>query len=129
MQIRNILAATLLFSMSMAAVPALAATETSAKKPITLTLTGSTHSLPFGKSGTLYVKVTPITASGNVVVYYKNLKNGNKNTYGLIPFKNGHGSAVRKADEVGTFNIYVVFNGSSTFEPSTSNNWKVTVTK
>jgi hypothetical protein len=129
MQIRNILAATLLFSMTMAAVPALAATEVAAKQTTTLTLTGSTHSLPFGKSGTLDVKVTPTTASGDVIVYYKNLKTGVKKTYGVIPFKNGHGSAPRKADEVGTFNVYVVYNGSSKLKPSTSNNWKVTVTK
>jgi hypothetical protein len=129
MQIRNLLAATLLFSMTMAVVPAMAATRSTAKKPTTTTLTVSPTSYHQGQKGKLTVTVTPKTASGVVFVYYKQLPNGPYTSYKTIPFSKGVGTGFRTASRIGTFDIKVVYNGSSSLKPSTSNIVKVTVTK
>jgi hypothetical protein len=128
MQIRNLLAAALLFSMTVAAAPALAATHEVTKKPTTTTLQVSTHQLNKGQKGTLTVKVTPKT-TGVVVLEYRELPSGKWDSYGVIPFTDGAGVGKREAPEVGVFDVRVVYNGSKSLLPSTSNIEKVTVTK
>jgi hypothetical protein len=129
MQIRNLLAATVLFSISIAAVPALAATHATAKKPTTTTLKLSATHFTLGQSGTLTVTVTPKTAAGAATIFYKNLNGGGTENYGLIKITGGHGSAPRKAAKVGTFSVYVVYDGSPSLLRSTSNAVKVTITE
>jgi len=129
MQIRNLLAAALLFSMSLAAVPALAATQGPTKKPTTTTLKASTNHLDLKQSGTLTVTVTPKTASGVAVVFYRRVSGGATDSYGTISISGGHGSALRKAWEVGKFSLWVVYEGSAKLQKSTSNPVTVTVTK
>lgn len=129
MQIRNLLAATLLFSVSIAAVPALAATHSTAKKPTTTILKVSSNSFVQGKSGKLTVTVTPRTANGIATVYYKQMPDGAPTSYGTISISRGTGHGDREAADVGKFDLYVVYEGSKTLEPSTSKPVKVTVEK
>lgn len=127
MQIRNILAATLLFSMSMAAVPALAATHEAVKQSTQTTLTGSTHTIVTGHKGTLTAKVTPNPHNG--VVHLSYTRNGGKRTgYGSASL-NSNGVVVfpKIAAEAGVYEIQAEFLGSSKYKSSTSPNWKVTV--
>jgi hypothetical protein len=129
MQIRNLLAATLLFSMSIAALPAVAATHVEAKKPTTTKLKISSKSFIQGQSGKLTVKVEPKTASGIATVYYKELPDGTYTAYGTISIFNGVGTGDREAGDVGKFELKVVFEGSKKLESSTSNKVTVTVAK
>lgn len=127
MQIRNLFAATLLCSVSLAAVPALAATHETAKKSTTTTLTGSTHSIVKGHKGTLTAKVTPNPHGG--VVHLSYTRNGGARTgYGSASI-NSNGVVVfpKVAAEPGNYAIEAEYLGSSSYKSSTSNIWKVTV--
>ena len=129
MRIRNLLAATLLFSISMTAVAALAATHSSAKKHSTTTVKVSGTSFTLHQSGKLTVTVTPKTAAGVATVYYKKLPGGAPKSYGAISISGGHGSGTREAAEVGKFSVYVVYEGSASLLPSTSNAVTITITE
>jgi hypothetical protein len=128
MQIRNLLAAALLCSMTVAAVPAMAATHDTAKKPTTTTLTGSTHSLDKGQKGTLTVKVTPNPMHGAVTLFYKEGSNGKRTLYGTESLSGGGVVVFHKtAGDPGSYSIQAVYDGSGSYKSSTSNTWKVTV--
>jgi hypothetical protein len=127
MQIRNLLVATVLFSIGMAAVPALAATQSTTKKPTTTALKLSGTSFTVGQPGKLTVTVTPSTANGYATVFYKKLPGGTPQSYGVIPISGGHGSGSRKANESGKFSVYVVYDGSKSLLRSTSNAVTVTI--
>jgi hypothetical protein len=129
MQIRNLLAATLMCSLTIAAVPALAASHPLAKKPTTTTLSTSIKSLAKGKRGTLNVKVKPATASGEAVLYYKLLPKGTPQAYGYFPVTKGVGIDHPLAGDVGKYELWVVYAGNKSYEKSTSNSVTVTVTK
>jgi hypothetical protein len=116
--------------MSLAAVPAMAATHTATKKSTTTTLQLSPPGeIAYGKDGKLTVTVTPNAASGTATVYYKLLPNGAAKTYGTISVTKGVGVGYRKAAEVGTFDMWVVYEGSSLYGSSVSKAVKVVVTK
>jgi hypothetical protein len=127
MQIRNLFAATLLFSMTMAAAPALAATHDTAKKPTTTTFKVSGTTFTEHQKGTFTVTVTPKTASGTGIVYYKELPGGTTKTFGKVTISAGHGSGSREAWDVGKFSLWVEYEGSSKFKASKSNVITVTV--
>jgi hypothetical protein len=128
-QIRNLLAATLLFSVTLAAVPALAATHETAKKPTTTTLKGSGHSFVLKQEGKLTVTVTPRAASGTAYLFYRKLPSTHWLPYGTIAISGGLGTGYREAKEVGHFAINAVYGGSKSFKSSISNTVTSVVTK
>ncbi|MGA2534698.1 MAG: Ig-like domain-containing protein [Terracidiphilus sp.] len=127
MQARRMSAAVALLALCSVAVPALAATHDVTKKPTTTTLTGSTHSIVQGQTGTLTVKVAPKPTLGVVTLYYT--KAGGKRTqYGTESLSSSGVAVFHKiAGAPGKYVIQAVYSGSSTFASSTSNGWAVTV--
>jgi hypothetical protein len=114
-------------ALAIHAVPALAATRATVKKPTTTTLKTSGTFFVKKESGKLIVTVKPKTASGVAEVFYQKEPGGSAKSFGTITIAGGSGSGTREAAEAGTFKLWVVYEGSKTFAPSKSNSVTVVV--
>jgi hypothetical protein len=113
------------------ALPSLAAERHLPTKltPTTIKLKESSSTIKYDEEYSLSVTVSPSKATGTVIFYWRPVPGSGWDELASLPLVHGAAGGTRKFNKVGTFEIEAVFQGSKTYEKSTSNVVKVTSTK